>query len=199
MGRDSGDAGRRGRSELTVIFDATALLLLVAPKAATPKDSKGNPIKYAKQRIDGEVDTLGRAKTKIIIPTPALSEALVRAGQAAATEYVRLISKSARFRIESFDERAALELALMTKQAIDKGQKRSGSDQTWAKVKFDRQIIAIAKVNKAAVIYTDDKNLRAFAYANGLRAVSVAELPVPQKHAQMDMLEPKDDEDPSPA
>jgi hypothetical protein len=172
---------------------------LVAPKAATPKDSKGNAIKYAKQRIDGEVDSLGRARIKIIIPTPALSEALVRAGQAAATEYVRLISKSARFRIESFDERAALELALLTKNAIDKGQKKSGSDQTWAKIKFDRQIVAIAKVNKAAVIYTDDKNLRSFAFANGLRAVGLAELQVPTKHAQLDMLEPKDDEEHPPA
>lgn len=168
---------------------------MVAPKAATPLDSKGKPIKYAKQRIDGEVEALGKSKTKIIIPTPALSEALVRAGQAAATEYVRLISRSARFRIESFDQRAALELALMTKQAIDKGHKNGGSDQTWAKIKFDRQIVAIAKVNKATVIYSDDKNLRTFAFANGLRAVSLADLQVPPKHAQMDMLEPKDDED----
>jgi len=170
-----------------VIFDATALLLLLAPRAAVPRDSKGNPIKYAKQRIDGEVEALARARTKIVIPTPALSEALVRAGETAATEYLKLISKSARFRIESFDERAALEVALMTRKALDAGDKKSGGDGTWAKIKYDRQIIAIAKVVGAQVIYTDDKNLKAFAFANGLRAVSIGDLEVPQKDAQLDM------------
>lgn len=177
-----------------VIFDATALLLLFAPKAATPRDSKGVPIKYAKQRIDGEVAALAKAKTKIIVPTPALSEALVRAGEAAATEYLKLISRSARFRIEAFDERAALEVALMTKKAIDAGGKKGGSDETWAKIKYDRQIVAIAKVVGAQVIYTDDRNLRTFAFAQGLRAVSIGDLQVPPKDAQLDMYKDEDEQ-----
>jgi len=67
-----------------VLFDATTLLLLLAPNACVPKDSKGQVITYPKERIDGLLVDLAKAKTKIIIPTPALSETLVRAGRAPA-------------------------------------------------------------------------------------------------------------------
>jgi hypothetical protein len=170
-----------------VIFDATALLLLVAPQAATPRDSKGKIITFAKERIDGEVQTLSKAKVKIVIPTPALSEALVRAGAQAANDYVRALARSPHFRIEPFDLRAAMEVALMTQNAIKSGNKKSGSKDVWAKVKYDRQIVAIAKVVGANVIYTDDKNLRAFAFAQGMRAISIADLQIPASSAQMDL------------
>jgi len=168
------------------IFDATALLLLVAPQVAIPLDSKGKPITYAKERIDGAVRALAKAKEKIVIPTPALSEALVRAGEPAANAYLQAISKSPHFKIAAFDQMAALELALMTAAAI-KGGKKVSKEVTWAKLKFDRQIVAIAKVNGEGVIYTDDKNLRKVAYDNGLRAVSLADLPVPDEAAQIPM------------
>jgi len=170
-----------------VIFDATALLLLVAPQATTPKDSKGRLIRFAKERIDGEVKSLAKAKVKIIIPTPALSEAFVRAGASAANAYLATIRKSGHFNIASFDERAAIEVALMTQAAIKKGSKKGGSDETWAKIKYDRQIVAIAKVNGANIIYTDDKSLSAFAFAQGLRAISIGDLQVPPEAAQTTM------------
>jgi hypothetical protein len=44
----------------------------------------------------------------------------------------------------------------MTRAAVDAGDKRVGSDATWAKVKFDRQIVAIAQVRRATAIYSDD-------------------------------------------
>jgi predicted nucleic acid-binding protein len=62
-----------------------------------------------------------------------------------------------------FDTRAAIELAVMTRNAIDQGDKRGGVDAPWNKVKFDRQIVAIAKVAGATTIYSDDLQLRTFA------------------------------------
>jgi hypothetical protein len=166
------------------VFDATALLLLVAPQAAVPLDSKGKPITYPKERIDGVVKTLAKAKEKIVIPTPALSEALVRAGASAANAYLQTISRSPHFKIAAFDHMGALELALMTATAMKRGKKVS-KEVTWAKLKFDRQIVAIAKVNGEGVIYTDDRNLSVVAYDNGLRAISLADLPVPDEAAQI--------------
>jgi hypothetical protein len=171
-----------------VVFDATTLLLLLAPDAAVPKDSDGNLISYPRERIDGLVAELTKSKTKIVIPTPALSEALVRAGKIAAAQYLARIRRSAQFRIEPFDERAAVEVALMTKDAMDKGDKKAGSADTWAKVKFDRQITAVAKVNGASTIYSDDGNLARFARAQGLRVISVAQLPIPDEAAQTDWV-----------
>ena len=76
----------------------------------------------------------------------------------------------------------------MTKAAIDRGDKKDGSDATWAKVKYDRQIVAIAKVNSASAIYSDDINLTSFARRNGLRVISVVDLNVPDEASQMDWV-----------
>lgn len=176
-----------------VVFDATIMLLLFSPKSGNPTDSNGKPIAYAQERVDGLVAQLAKAKTKIVVPTPALSEALVRAGGDAGAAYVAKLRKSAHFVIEPFDDRAALEVAHMTRVAKDNGNKKDGSDATWAKVKYDRQIVAIAKVVGATALYSDDKNLRAFAFKQGMRVISIAELPVPSASAQMDMLEEIDD------
>ena len=73
----------------------------------------------------------------------------------------------------------------MTRVAIAAGDKRSGASATWVKVKYDRQIVAIAKVAHADTIYTDDEGLRGFAEAQGLSVVKLAELPLPATRAQL--------------
>ncbi len=69
----------------------------------------------------------------------------------------------------------------MTRQAIDAGDKRGGSSAPWQKVKVDRQVIAIARVEGATHIYADDHNLTAFARQLGMEALSTWDLPVPER------------------
>ena len=88
------------------------------------------------------------------------------------------------FRIEQFETRAAIELAVMTRAALATGNKKGGSDQPWAKVKFDRQIVAIARVLQATTIYTDDENLAATAKAVGIQPIGLSELALPPDTAQ---------------
>lgn len=107
-----------------VVFDTTTLLLLLNPNTRAPKDSNGGIITHPRERIDGLVASFARSRTKIIVPTPSLAEALVWAGQAAGQQYLAKIRNSTWFRIEPFDERAAVELASMTKAAIDAGKAR---------------------------------------------------------------------------
>lgn len=167
-----------------VVFDATTLLLLLSPNVPAPLDPTTNkPITFAKDRIDYLVKELGREKTKIIVPTPVLSEILVRAGSA-GSEYLDTISTSAAFRIVPFDVRAAVEVAAMTQKAMGKGNKRSGSEGTWAKIKYDRQIVAIAKTEGALVIYSDDGDVQAIAASESMVVVSLRDLPIPPDSAQ---------------
>ncbi|MBN9440526.1 hypothetical protein [Bosea sp. (in: a-proteobacteria)] len=172
-----------------VLFDATTLLLLFSPNAGVPTDSEGNIITFPKERIDGLVAALTKARTKIVIPTPALSEMLVHAGQVAGAGYLTRIRKASCFRIEAFDEVAAVEVALMTKAAKDNGDKKAGSNAVWAKVKYDRQIVAIGKVRGVTTIYSDDEDVRTIASGQGLKVTSVAELPVPDAAAQQDWVD----------
>src|SRR5688572_25328577 len=101
-----------------VVFDATMLLLVLWDNVGIPIDpATGLPVERVQERITHCVKTLEKARTRIIVPTPALSEALVRAGKA-TSEYIDRLNKLAIFQIVEFDTLAAVELALMTKAAI---------------------------------------------------------------------------------
>ena len=97
-----------------VVFDATVLIDLFNPRL--------NPDRKAK--LDHLLAELQRKKTKIVIPTPALAEFLARAGKARDAYHEQLSSQSS-FRIGSFDNRAALECALLLDAVLSSGDKRS--------------------------------------------------------------------------
>jgi predicted nucleic acid-binding protein len=172
-----------------VVIDATTLLLMLRPGTPVPNGPNGLPIDQPKERIEHLVQRLNNAKIKIIIPTPALGEALVRAGAAASQQIVEHLQRYSVFSIEAFDTRASVEVAAMSREALVKGNKRGGSDATWAKVKYDRQIVAIAKVHGATTIYSDDGDIATLGKRAKIEVVSLAELPLPPQKAQLDLLE----------
>ena len=141
------------------------------------------------------MSTLEKDRQKVIVPTPVLSEVLVRAGTAGPA-YLEVLNRSARFHIADFDQRAAVEVATASRQAIDAGDKRGGSESPWTKIKFDRQIIAIAKVAGATTIYSDDSDLARFSKSVGIAAIRIQDLPLPPEDAQFTL--PLDETDGAP-
>jgi hypothetical protein len=167
-----------------VVFDATMLMLLIRPDSGRPIDvSTGEPVSHVQERIAHFVDQRDKSKVRIGLPTPALSEVLVRSG-ASAVKIVEKIKEFSVFEILPFDELSAIELAIMTKNALDAGDKKSGSIEIWNKVKYDRQIIAIARVRQATAIYTDDAGLRGIASHLNLPAFGISDLELPAEKAQ---------------
>lgn len=171
-----------------VVFDATIILPLIWSSAPPPRDPVTNSVVEGyRDRVDHLIKTLEKNRTKILIPTPALSEVLVRGGRAGPT-YLTHISSSSAFRIAPFDTKAAVELAAMTARALADGDKKGATGQTWAKVKFDRQIIAIAKAESAKVIYSDDRGVRHVGEMAGLTVIKTADLPLPPVDPQGSLL-----------
>ena len=171
-----------------VVFDTTFLLHLIDPNASPPLNpSSGQPVTHAYQRIRRLVSSPNDGHDKIIIPTPALAELLIIA-EKAGSKYLDNFTRAAVFQVESFDVRAAVELAIMTAKDIKDGDKRAGSTATMAKLKFDRQIVAIAKVNGGSTIYTNDEYLMKFARARDVETVALWDLPLPPEDAQIDWL-----------
>lgn len=167
-----------------VVFDSTMMLLLMRPDVGTPIDANtGRPVEHAEARISALVETLEKQKNKIILPTPALSELLVRAGDDTQS-LVNIIQKSPVFRIAPFDTLAAIEAAMMIGQAVNAGDKRGGVNCSWAKVKYDRQIMAIAKVHRATAIYSDDEHIQSYAQAAKIEFIRLVDLPIPQEKRQ---------------
>ncbi len=170
---------------MSVVFDASFLTALLDPtlKGAGDVDT----------RVDHLVRSLDKSRKKIIVPTPALSEVLIGAGDA-APQYLDIINRSARFKIVPFGTRAAVEAAAAHRDAVRAGDKREGSGAPWGKVKFDRQIVAIAKVEGAGVIYSNDDDIRRFSVRDNLEVVRLEDLPSPPARPQSDLFtSPPDD------
>jgi predicted nucleic acid-binding protein len=162
-----------------VVFDTSVLLLVLNPNAKPPKDSlTGQTVEKAPERIQHLISRLSKSKTKILIPTPVLSEVLVHAGNA-TNEYLEKINRENVFRIVPFDQKAAIEAAISTHDALARGNFKidaADPNATRGKVKFDRQIVAIAKAEGASAIYSDDADVVSYTIAAGLKAYRTVDL-----------------------
>ncbi len=164
---------------MIILVDSTSLALLINPDANPPTDpNTGEPVKFAKERIELLIASLTPQDT-LVVPTPVLAEVLVKA-EDGGPELLQQISDLSRIRIVPFDTKAAIETAYMTREATQAGDKRSGSSQPWQKVKFDRQIVAIARSVGASKIYSDDEDMAKFAKKIGIEVTSTWDLPVPE-------------------
>jgi predicted nucleic acid-binding protein len=147
-----------------VVFDAGILIKLLDPRTSDEE----------REKLEHLVANLQKDRVKILIPTPALSEFYVKADPSVLNA---LRDKSA-FQVAPFDEKSAIECAISVRSAKESGNKKGAQkDVPWAKVKFDHQIVAIAKANSAQKIYSEDRGLRLFAKACGIDADSVDDLP----------------------
>jgi predicted nucleic acid-binding protein len=168
-----------------VVIDATMLMPLLRPDTI-PVDSKGVRVAKAKERLDYLVKQLEKDRTQLIIPTPALSEALVRAGAEASEKIIEHLQRFTVFRIEAFDTKAAIEVAAMTRELLNsRDRKRGTSNATWTKIKFDRQIVAIAKANNATAIYSGDEDVQKIGARAKIKVHGWDDLPLPPEDAQL--------------
>jgi hypothetical protein len=161
-----------------VAFDNTILSLLIFPDADLQQGSGGQKVEYARERVLGLVQDIEDTREQVVVPAPALCELLVTDG-VDVQDVLTTLRGSSFIRIESFDERAAVELALRLREARKASNQRDGLPITKNAMKFDRQIIAIALVNGASILYSDDDGVAKFAAACGLAVKRVTDLPVP--------------------
>lgn len=92
-----------------VVFDTSSIILALVPNAKPPTDNNKQVVTNCKERIEYLIETLNKAKTSILIPTPVLAEYLVGVGTD-KHEFVEKIIKSRYFEVCSFDIKAAIEL-----------------------------------------------------------------------------------------
>lgn len=169
---------------MILTLDNSTLTLVINPDARPPDDpDTGEPLKFAKERVEALVEGL-TASDRLIIPTPVLAEVLV-AAEEAAPEILNQLQSLARIQIVPFNQQAAVELAVMTRDALSLGAKKGASAEPWQKVKFDRQILAIARVTGSDAVYSDDSKLCGFAKSIGLHTRSTWELPLPEKEPDL--------------
>jgi predicted nucleic acid-binding protein len=170
-----------------VVFDTSVLAIAFDRNAAAPLDpSTGAPIADCSVRINYLLKNLEARKVRILIPTPVIAEFMVLGGPDREKRLDVMVNSKV-FVVAPFDLRAAVECALI--EEVDFHVK-SPSNETKAKVKFDRQILATAIARGATTIYTGDKQLASRAKQCRLQAVLTWELelpPKPQESPQLDI------------
>jgi predicted nucleic acid-binding protein len=178
-------------------LDASVLTLILNPDAKSPPDpTTEKPISKAKERVDYLLATLQQTNKRIVIPTPVLSEVLVRAGKE-GLKYIETIRKSEHFAVKPFDEISAIELAEMNRRAIADGNKTAKTEAPYQKIKVDRQIVAICKIAGVQTLYACDKPLTNYARLAGLNVIGLHELPLPPsppKSPQIDLFDTREGE-----
>ena len=167
---------------MAVVFDASILIDLFNKKLTGDR----------RARLDHLIESLKKQRTKVLIPTPALAELLVKAGKA-RERYLTELTNGSSFSIESFDQRAAIECALLVEDAWARGQK---GKVTHTKFKFDWQIVAIAASRNATAIYSDDPDISNAAARVRIPVHRTESLPIPSSSRQRTIAfdEPEDDD-----
>ena len=162
-----------------VAIDNTFLSLMLHPRAKPPKDpATGKPVERIGDRIEKLLEDLDSESERIILPTPVLSEFVIQVGKDGPA-YLDKLSAMKNILAKAFDQVAAIELAALEVEDRLKHSKRVGSASPWAKLRFDRQIVAIAKANRATRIYSDDEDVMKFATRIGIQVVRTWELALP--------------------
>jgi predicted nucleic acid-binding protein len=155
---------------MAVVFDASVLIDLFNKKTASDR----------RARLDHLIASLKEQRTKVLVPTPALAEFLVKAG-AAREGYLQAITANSSFRLESFDQKAAIECALLLEEAWSRGQQGKVNR---TKFKFDWQIVAIAASRNATAIYSDDPDIARAAARVKISVHTTDSLPMPASALQ---------------
>ena len=160
-------------------LDTTALSLLLIPGSPVTRPGTKKLIRHAPERLQAFVDRTAQAGESILLPVPALSEVFVGVAPDKIQNILVELNASRWFRIEGFDLAAGIELADRTAKAKAKGDKRDGIRADWTKIKFDRQIMAIAIVNGASDIISNDPDLIALGKRWNFPVLGIEDLPLP--------------------
>ncbi|CAG0999849.1 hypothetical protein PLCT2_03006 [Planctomycetaceae bacterium] len=148
-------------------------------------------------RLDALFVEISRSKGRLILPTPVLAEFFVRSSATGASAWLAALQRKQAIKVAEFDVKAAAECAAIHRRAVDAGSKRHHvkPNEAYQKIKVDRQIAAIAIVNRSDAVITADGNLRTVCEANGLRVMSVQDLAIPDAARQRRIEEVPDESD----
>ena len=137
----------------TVAVDASFL------RAFLESANRTNAISKLIQRLSGE-------NAKVIIPTPALAQVLTHSPMK-AEDWMHTLNTCSCFQVRPFDDKASFELAQLLGESV------SGLRDI---LRFDRQIVAIAKVYRVSVLYAEDEQVTQFAEECGIPAKRLKDL-----------------------
>ena len=161
------------------MVDTSVLAWIIDPAANMPAPPVG-VVGDVGARLQQLVAELDRDRAELAIPTPVLAEIFSAAGRDPAAILADLSGRSGVL-VLPFSEREAIECGLLLREMLPVEARQGRPRQL---VKFDAQIVAIAKTAGASMILTTDAGLAAAAKRAGIAAPSLWDFPMPLSDAQ---------------
>ena len=151
---------------MSTVIDANILAALFSKNYEDARDA----------RIRGLIADSRTTRSRLVVPTPVFAEFSVRARD----DEIEFITSQHVFKLVPFDAIAAIECGFMIRDVFSHESKKDRHA-----IKFDLQILAIAKVCRATRLITNDKQLRSRSSSLGISAISIMDLPVPENERQI--------------
>jgi len=129
-------------------------------------------------RMQGLVDELKRKREPIGIPAQVWAEFLDEASEQ-ELEHSQAVLRTSAFKFLPYDQRAAFETVQVSRSGRSERKKQITQKRARQAVKVDWQIIAIAKVNNARLLLTNDVDMKDEARKLGLNALHIKDLEIP--------------------
>jgi len=134
------------------------------------------------RRAEALIERIETLKTVAVIPAPVLAEYLIGLEPNVYQAHLDIISGSAFIEVVPFDQASAIECAYLVN---DQERKMMDPGATQAKLKFDRQILAIAISQGAKEIWTHDKTLFRRAASSPVAPKSLADIDPPPEQMNL--------------
>lgn len=173
---------------MRLVVDANVLMqiLKVGGRNDLTCPRTGNIVDNPEGRAEALLDLMTSKADRILIPTPALSEILVRVeDHELHREYLSVINSMACFDLINFDAISAINCAQLVNNTELKQLK--GVEDDKKKISFDRQIIAMTQAHGGDQLWTHDRKMLAKAEAVGIVVKSLAD--VASNMRQIDFVE----------
>lgn len=166
---------------MKIVIDTNVLVQIMQNEGATDLISPidGAVVDNAFKRAEALVERIEAVNGLVILPAPVVSEYLLGIDQSSYQIHLDIINSSKAIEVIAFDQIAAVECAMLVS---NREMKTLDPDSKMAKLKYDRQILAIAIASGAKEIWTHDKQLFKRSEAAGLTARSLADIsPKPEQ------------------
>ncbi|WP_447789444.1 type II toxin-antitoxin system VapC family toxin [Pseudomonas farris] len=129
-------------------------------------------------RVKGMVSELARKREPIGVPAQVWAEFLEAATADDAAQSIALFKTNA-FKLLTYDMRAAIETAEVARRGHAARKGSQNKDRGRQAVKVDWQIIAVAIVNNARLILTNDQPMLSECRRHKVQCMAISDLPIP--------------------
>lgn len=175
---------------MRIVLDTNVLVQVLRgskPGSILLDPTTGLVVDRLEARAEALIEAIDAKSGLVLIPAPALAEYLIGVDRNHYQQHLDIISGTSCFQIVDFDQIAAIECARMVDDAELKQLDLTG---TKAKLRFDRQIIAIALANEADEVWTHDAGLFTKAAYCGLNVKSLADIQPNPEQIEIEVIPP---------